>query len=91
MDRQRVGKYQEQNMAKKVSLSAAQRAQIVALSKMKLSKRQIGKKLKVSKTAVHNATEKFKNEEIFADMKRAGRPKIFGNQDKRSMRKTVTC
>ena len=48
-------------MSKKASLSIAHRAQIVVLSKMKLSERQIVKKFKVSKTAVHNAIEKFKN------------------------------
>ena len=58
---------------------------------MKLSECQIGKKLKVSKTAVHNAIEKFKNEGTFADMKRTGCPKIFSNLDKRLMRKIVTC
>ena len=35
-------------MGKKAPLSIAQRAQIVALSKMKLSERQIGKKSKLS-------------------------------------------
>ena len=39
-------------MGKNASLSIAQRAQIVALSKMKLSERQTGKTLKVSNTAV---------------------------------------
>ena len=57
---------------------------------MKLSERQIGKKLRVSKTAVHNAIEKFKNEVTFADRKRTGRPKIFSNRGKRLMRKIVT-
>ena len=77
-------------MGKKASLSVAQRAQIVAFSKMKLSERQIGNKLKVSKTAVHNAIQKFKNEGTFADKKRTGRPKIFSPRDKRLMRKIVT-
>ena len=77
-------------MGKKASLSVAQRAQIVALSKMKLSVRQIGNKLKVSKTAVHYAIQKFKNEGTFADKKRTGRPKIFSPRDKRLMRKIVT-
>ena len=77
-------------MGKKASLSVAQRAQSVAFSKMKLSERQIGNKLKVSKTAVHNAIQKFKNEGTFADKKRTGRPKIFSPRDKRLMRKIVT-
>ena len=58
---------------------------------MKLSERQIDKKVKVSKSAVHNAIEKFKNERTFTDRKRTGRPKIFSNRDKRLMRKVVTC
>ena len=77
-------------MCKKASLSIAQKAQIVALSKMKLSERQIDKKLKISKTAVHSAIEKFKNEVTFADRKRTGRPKIFRNRDKRLIRNIVT-
>ena len=36
-------------MGKKASLSVVQRAQIVAFSKMKLSERQIGNKLKVAR------------------------------------------
>ena len=59
-------------MGKKASLSIVQKAQIIALSKMKLSECQIGKKLKVSKTAVHNAIKNFKHEGIFADEKRRG-------------------
>ena len=77
-------------MSKKASLSVAQRAQIVACSKMKLSERQIGNKLKASKTAVHNAIQKFKNEGTLADKKKTGRPKIFSLRDKRLMRKIVT-
>ena len=76
---------------KKSCPSIAQRAQIVALTKMKLSERKNGKKLKVSKTAVHKAIEKFKNEGSFADRKRTGRPNIFSKRDKRLMRKIVTC
>ena len=77
-------------MGKKTSLSVTQRAQMVAFSKMKLSERQIGNKLKVSKTAVHNAIQKFKNEGTFADKKRTVCPKIFSPRDKRLMRKIVT-
>ena len=76
-------------MCKKASLSIAQKAQIVALSKMKLSERQIDKKLKISKTAVYNVIEKFKNEVTFADRKRTERSKIFSNRDNRLMRNTV--
>ena len=78
-------------MGKKVSFSIAQTAQILKLSKMKLSESQMGKKLKVSKIAVHDAIEKFKNEGTLADRKRTGRPKIFSKQDRHLMRKIVTC
>ena len=72
-------------MGRKASLSVAQRTQVVALSKMKLSKRQITKTCKVSKTAVQNAINKFKKEGTFADKKRTGRP-----SEKRLMMKVVT-
>ena len=76
---------------KKAFLSITQRAQIVALIKIKLYQRQIGEMLKVSKTAVHNAIEKFKNEGTFADRKRTGHHKILSNRNKRLMRKIITC
>ena len=50
INRKSLEKYWEQGMGKKASLNIRQRAQIVTLSKMKLSEIQIGKKLKVSKT-----------------------------------------
>ena len=42
-------------MGKKASLSVTQRAQVVALSKMKVSERHIVKTCKEDKTAVYNA------------------------------------
>ena len=45
-------------MGKKRSLSTEKRAQIVILSSLKFSVLQIEMKLKVSKTAVHNAIVK---------------------------------
>ena len=45
-------------MGKKASLRVTQRAQVVALSKMKLTERQIVKKCKENKAAVHNAIKK---------------------------------
>ena len=64
-------------MGKKASLSVAQRAQIVAFSKMKLSERQIGNKLKVSKTAVHNAIQKFKMKELLQIRKEQDLPRFL--------------
>ena len=78
-------------MGNKASLSVAQRAQdVAALSKMKLSERQIAKTRKVSKTAVHNATNKLKKEATFANKQITGRPRIFSNKEKRLIRKVVT-
>ena len=48
------------------------RALIVTLSSVKFSVRQIEKKLKVCKTAVHNAIMKYQNEGTFKDRKRSG-------------------
>ena len=51
-------------MSKKASLSVTQRAQVVALSKMKLSERQIVKTCKENTIAVHNAIKKIKKKEL---------------------------
>ena len=45
-------------MVKKASVSATQKAQVVALSKMKLSECDLVKTCKENRTAVHNATKK---------------------------------
>ena len=67
-------------MGKKASLSVAQRAQVVALSKMKLSERHIVKTCKENKTAVRNAIKKFKKKKsTFADKKRTGHLRIFSS------------
>ena len=52
-------------MGKKASLSVTQKAQVVALSKMKLCERHIAKTCKENKTAVHNAIKKFENKRNF--------------------------
>ena len=57
-------------MGKKPTISAEKRAQIVSLSRMKLSEREISWQMKVSKTAVHNAMKKFQNEGNFKESKR---------------------
>ena len=76
-------------MCKKRSLSTEKRAQIVTLSSLKFSVRQIEKKLKVSKTAVPNTITKYQNEVIFKDRKRSGRPKVTSSREDRLMRKVV--
>ena len=77
-------------MGKKASLSVTQRAQVVLLSKMKLSERQIVKTCKENETAVHNAIKKFEIEGTFVDEKRTGHPRVFSSREKRLMREVVT-
>ena len=75
-------------MGKKQSLSTEERAQIVTLSNLKFFVRQIAK-MKISKTAVHNAIMKYQNEDVFIDKKRSDRPRVTTSKD-RLMRKAVT-
>ena len=77
-------------MGKKAALSSEKRAQIVGLSTMKLSEREISRQMKVSKTAVHNAIKKFRKENTFKDSKRSGRPRISSSRDDRFIRKVVS-
>jgi len=58
-------------MGKKSSLSNEKRTQIVTLSKSKFSVHAIAKKVKVSKTAAHNAIMKYQNEGTFINRKRS--------------------
>ena len=51
-----------EKMGTKQFFSTKERAQIVTLSNLKFSVRQIAKKMKVCKTAVHNAIMKYQNE-----------------------------
>ena len=69
-------------MGKKASLSVAQGAQVVPLSNMKLSERQIAKTCKVSRAAERNAIKKFKKEGTFAGKKRTGHIRIFSSRKK---------
>ena len=77
-------------MGKKLSLSSEKRAQIVIQSILNFSVREIARKVKVSKTAVHNAITKYQNEGIFTDRKRSGRPKVTSRREDRLMHKVVT-
>ena len=63
-------------MGKKTSLSTEKRAQLQPLSNSNFSVRQILKKVKVSKTAVHNSIMKYQNEGTFKGRKRSGRPRV---------------
>ena len=77
-------------MGKKQSVNTKNRPQIVTLSNLKFSVRQIAKKMKISKTAVHNAIMKYQNEGVFIDRKRSGQSKVNTSREKRLMRKAVT-
>ena len=57
-------------MSKKSSLLAVERVLIVLLHVEKHSKRQIAKRLQCCKSLVHRAIEKFKNHEIYDNMKK---------------------
>ena len=66
-------------MDKKQFLSTEKRAQIVLLNNLKFSIRQIARKMKVSKTAVHHAIMKYQNGSAFVDRKRSNK----GNHQQR--------
>ena len=63
-----------EKMGKKQSLSTEEMAQIVTLNNLKFFVRQIAKKMKASKTAVHNAIMKYQNKDVFIDRKKSVRP-----------------
>ena len=71
------------------SLSTEKWAQIVTLSNLNFSVRQIAKKVKASKTAVHNAIMKYQNEGTFKDRKRSGLPWASSCKGDRVMHKVV--
>ena len=60
-------------MGKKKPLNKVQRAQIVALQGENLSKGQIAVKIGFSKTAVHQAIAKYREDGVFTDKERTGR------------------
>ena len=77
-------------MGKKQSFSMEERAQIVTLSNLKFFIRQIVKKMKVSKTAVHNAIMKYQNKSVSIDRKTSGRPRVTTCREDILMRKAIT-
>ena len=74
----------------KPSLSSEKRAQIVTLSNLNFSVGEIARKVKVIKTAAHNAITKYQNEGIFTDRKRSGRPKVTSRREDHLMHTVVT-
>ena len=77
-------------MGKKTSFSSEKRVQIVTLNNLNFSVREISRKVKVKKTAVHNSITKYQNEGIFTERKRSGRPKVTSRREDRLMHKVVT-
>ena len=76
---------------KKRSLSPEKWTQIVTLSSLKISVRQIEKKPKVSKTqAVHNAIMKYQNEGTFEDSERSCLSRFTSSKDDLLMHKEIT-
>jgi len=74
---------------KKLSLSFSERAEIVTLSKLQFCGRNISKEVKVSKTAVHNATGKYQKQEFSRTDKDQVDFGFSSKRDERFMRKTV--
>ena len=56
----------------------------------KFSVRQIAKKMKVSKTVVHNAIMKFQNKSVFINRKRSGRARVTTSREDCLIRTAVT-
>ena len=77
-------------MDKKQFLSTEKRAQIVLLNNLKFSVRQIARKMKVSKTAVHHAIMKYQNGSAFVDRKRSGQTRVTTSRENHLMLMTVT-
>ena len=79
----------EKKMGKKQTVSTKNRPQIVTLSNLKFSLREIAK-MKVSKTAVHNAIMKYRNESVFIHRKRSVQSRVITSRKECLMRKAVT-
>jgi transposase len=76
-------------MDKKASLTVVKRAEIVVLHEVGLSEREIGKKVHVSKTAVHQAVSKLKISGKYTNLKRSGRPRKTTTRDDHVIRRMV--
>ena len=76
-------------MGKKRGLSVAERAKIVTFNEEGYSERQISKKLKFSKTAIHQAIVKFQNFGSFQDLHRSERPRVTSQRDDHLIKRMV--
>ncbi|KAK6173376.1 hypothetical protein SNE40_016841 [Patella caerulea] len=76
-------------MGRKSSLTEIQRAQAVTLKEEGYSIRNIARRLRISKTAVHNAVLKFNTDGNFRDRKRSGRPRKTTQRDNHLIKRVV--
>ena len=77
-------------MAKNSYYTEVERAEIVAFHKNGLSQRQLSKQLNISKSSIQRAITKFKNEGIYGNRKKNGRPRKTTSRDDTSMKRAVT-
>ena len=76
-------------MIKKLYHSKVECSQIVAFHKNELSQCQISKQLSITKSSIQRAITKFKNEGIYGNRKKSGRPRKRTSRDDTSMKHTV--
>ena len=77
------------NMDKKKGLSVVERVKTVTLNEERCSERQILKKLKFSKTAIHEAIVIFQNFGIFQDLYRSKKAAVTFQKDEHLMKRMV--
>ena len=76
-------------MGKIPLLLAVERAQIAALHMERLSKRQITKRLRCSKSSVYRAIETFKKHKIYDDMKKTSKPRKTSRRNDHAIQRGV--
>ena len=76
-------------MTKNSYHTEVERAQIVVLHKNGLSQRQISKELSISESSVPRAVAKLKNEGIYGNRKKSGRPRKTTSRDDTSIKLAV--
>ena len=76
-------------MGQKKFLTAIQRAEMVSLRNQKLMERSIAKKLRVSKSGVHQTIVKYEELGIYKNWKRSGRPETTNKPDNILMKRMV--
>lgn len=76
-------------MGRKPSISPEIRAQIVVLSSEGYSERELARRFKWSKNAVHMAICRFKESKTFSDRPRSGRPRATTSRDDSVIKRVV--